>query len=421
MRLILANPHTHHFGKLVSGELFRRKSSLKYSYFLTEYRNRPDQLAFYCDGTRSSFGFLPPLFPIVFATIELYVWMIINGLNPFRFRAYWNVEKLDPDTDILLDFSKSLVDISEKKIKNAIWSQYKGIVCIHFTHYFKDIRRLSKNFKLIKNYVIIAENDLTFNGFFKKYFPSVEFVYHLPFAYSNRFFYKKEYKDRTAKCLALGSIVRVKNSDFLAYFGDQEGLHPMRKTLHLEANSYKKEIDSLILGCEDPDVSRKINHGDSLITKFFKRNFPYFIIEKIYPPLQIQYFKFDIVDKFNDYKMFISPEESVGLPSVNVFDGMTCKSAYVGIEDSMYTNIGLISGVHYIAYKKDDLEDLISKIRYYQGHPEELERIAENGYDFVRKNFNHENIAKLFWKDLERISEKFSEYGKVISVCSFKK
>ena len=45
-------------------------------------------------------------------------------------------------------------------------------------------------------------------------------------------------------------------------------------------------------------------------------------------------------------------------------EGMACGSAYIGLDDPMYKDIGLIPGKHYITYD-GTLEDLKSKIAYY--------------------------------------------------------
>lgn len=423
MRLVLVNPHTHTFGRSVSGALFRRKDFLKYDYFIKYFvKNKNREVVFFIDGMRTSFNGvgLSALFSLkIIAFTELFVWMLLNGINPLKIRVYFDVKRLDPKRDIFFDFSRSLVDIDDQsKLK---LNQFEGVSIVHFTHYFKDVRKLSNYIRTLSSCIIVAENDLTENEYFRKFFPFVKNVYQLPFAFRARFISRTDYDARINKCLALGSITRIRNKEFLDFFRDAEGLHPMRKAIYGQVDAYKNEIDSLIKGFDDTTNVRKVNSNDSLASRLAKKYLPFFILEKLYPTAQINYFKFNIVDKFNNYKMFICPEESVGLPSINVFEGMACKCAYIGIEDPMYTNIGIIPEVHYIAYKKDDLEDFILKIRYYQSHPDELKKIAEKGYDFVKRNLGREKVAEVFWRDLEVISEEFSEYGRVVPICSFKK
>lgn len=422
MRLVLANPHTQNFGKSLSGVLLRRKDFLKYDYFIEFYiNNRAREVAFLIDGTRTSFsgvGLAPIFSQRIFAWLELKMWMLINKINPFRIKVYFDIADLDPKNDILFDFSRSIVDVDNQE--KLLLHRFQGIVMVHFTHYFKDVRRLASYLRTIPNYIIVAENDLTTNDFFKRHFGFVEKVYHLPFSFGKRFVPKKNFDERINKCLALGSITRVKDREFLEYFGDSEGLHLMRKRIYANPENVSDEMDSLIRGFDDTSNVREVLPGESLIARLAKKHLPFFLLEKFYPTPQIKYFQFDIVEKFNDYKMFLCSEESVGFPSINVFEGMMTQNAYVGIDDPMYTSLGMIPGKHYIGYKDNDLSDLLRKIRYYQKKPDELRQIAMAGYDFVHARFSRKMVADVFWHDLTYLSSNFSKTGKISLQCSFR-
>lgn len=423
MRLVLANPHTHNYGRSVSGTLLRRKDFSKYDYFVEHVINDSEkEVAFFIDGTRSSFSGigLAAIFSWkVFAWLELLVWMLLNDINPFRIRVYFSVEALDARNDILIDFSRSIVDIDDQS-KLAL-HQFKGIVVVHFTHYFKNVVKLSRYLKTIEYHIVVAESDLLKNPFFQKYFPEIQSVYHLPFAFAERFVSQQSWMKRLNRCLALGSITRVKDEAFLDFFKDMEGLHPMRKMIHQDINANEGIVDSFIRGFDDMSKVRKVFEGDRFITSLMKHYLPFFLLEKFYPTSQITYFKFDIVKKLNEYRMFLCSEESVGLPSINAFEGMAAGTAYLGIDDDMYTGLGLVPGVHYISYRKDDYSDLLSKIQEYQGREGDLRRIAEIGQQYVRKHFSRQRIASLLWSDLEKISSHFSRTREIIQVCSFRK
>jgi glycosyltransferase involved in cell wall biosynthesis len=423
MRLVLVNPHTQNFGKSVAGVLLRRKDFLKYDYFVDFFIKRKGKnVAFLIDGTRTSFSGigLSSFFSWKsFAWLELVLWMLLNGINPSRVKVYFDVSELDSENDILFDFSRSIVDINDQKKLSL--NRFQGITIIHFTHYFKDVKTLADYIRTIPRCVVVAENDLMRNPFFRKYFDFVREVYHLPFAYGERFVVRNEFEGRVNKCLALGSITRIKNKDFLEFFGDSEGLHPMRKRIYGSPADCEKEIDCLIHGFNDTLNVREIEIGDSILVRLAKKHLPFFLLEKLYPTPQIAYFKFDIVEKLNAYKMFLCSEESVGLPSINVFEGMATQNVYVGIDDSMYTTLGMKPGIHYIGYKENDLEDLLEKIRHYQANPDKLYEIARDGYAFVRKHFSRKNVADVFWYDLERLSRDFHKSGSCRFLCSFKK
>jgi hypothetical protein len=109
-----------------------------------------------------------------------------------------------------------------------------------------------------------------------------------------------------------------------------------------------------------------------------------------------KYFSFNIVEKYNEYTMFIAPEEIIWLPSINMVEWMACGCAYIWVEWPIYSDYWMISWEHYIWYDWT-LDWLIKKIEYYQNHKNELEEIANNGYIFAINNFNGETNAKKFF------------------------
>jgi len=66
------------------------------------------------------------------------------------------------------------------------------------------------------------------------------------------------------------------------------------------------------------------------------------------------------------------------------------------------------AGIHYIGYNGTP-EDLIAKIQYYQKpeHQNELEQIAENGYQFAVNNFKGEIVAKRLIDELKIRQQEF--------------
>lgn len=420
MRLVLANPHTFAYGKLISGLVFGKRTITKYDFFIRSYiKKRPQQVAFYIDGTRNSFNVNIPFGSLLFSYLELLVWMLANRINPLRIKVYFSLKKLQPDNDILFTFARSIINVNE--INKLRLREFKGIVFVHFTHYFQKTESLLRYIKNIPHSIIVAENDLTNNSFFKTYFPFIEEVYQLPYTFSDRFaLQEKDFEKRINKCIALGTLCPADEKEFRSFFRGESVLQPMRKIIYDQGSQFPQEIDSFIKGFTDIRILKKINSEDSFFIKIMKKLLPYVILERVIPVPQREYFKFDIVKQYNQYKMFVCPEEAIGLPSINVFEGMACGCAYLGIDSPMYRNLGMLPGVHYIAYRENDIEDLASKIRYYQAHPQELREIAMNGYNFVRENFTKKKVAEAFWNDLEQISAAFSVHKKAVVNCSFK-
>ena len=175
----------------------------------------------------------------------------------------------------------------------------------------------------------------------------------------------------------------------------------MRQAIYQNQDRLKDLIDSFITNLDKTIDLKQISPEDSWGIRIAKCYLPYVLLENIVPNHKNTYFSFDIVAKYNEYRMFVSPEEIIGLPSINAMEGMACGSAFVGIDDPMYADIGLVPNVHYIAYKNDDMEDMVERIRYYQRQPEECERIANAGRQFVISNFTPEAVARGLRKNLE--------------------
>lgn len=420
MRLVLLNPHANYFGKLTFQWLFDYAQLKTYSYILECYgKDDKRKIAFFVDGEQSSFQQtflykkLKRRFPTlmkIFSYLEFFVWMVINRISPFRHKIYFRLKKLTPENDIIFTFALTN--------SNPKLHQYNGIVIVHLTHYHLDTENHYNYFKKLKHGFLVAENDLTHNSYFKHYFPDVSSVYHLPFVFSKRFKKIKAFKDRTNKCFASGPLGMPSASSYVKYFGECSALHPMRKILYDNKEGMKDIIDCYIF----PNIDvlkdlKEIKKSDNFIVRLAKKHLPGSILKKLFK-YQISYFKFDILEKYNQNKMFMSPEEQTGLPSMKMFEGMACGSVLVAIDDVMYTNIGFKDKINYIAYKTNDLKDLISKLAYYNNHSRELEQIAENGYQFAIDNFNQEMVAGKFWNDLEKLLDTLKK-GQPRFDCSF--
>lgn len=407
MRLILSNPHIHQYGTTVAHFLIRRRAVIKYTYVLDYYiKDTHRNIAFLIDGTRSSFnelGFHCRFLPKFFAYVELQFWLLINGVNPFRHAVYFDVRRLNSADDVIFTYSFTTLDEFSRNNNDMQFSAYDGLLVNHLTHYFCGTRAVSNRLRAIKRLFLVAENNLAHNRFFKHYFPDIHAVHIVPFAYAERFQNYKPFKKRLPRCFAIGSVSRPRYAEFIKYFGQGVALHPMRQTLYDKQNELRDYIDCYIQSYDDMRTIRDILPADSARTKLIKKYLPSFLVEKFVPNYTKQYFNYNIVEKYNEYQMFISPEEIIGLPSINAIEGMACGSAFIGIDDPMYTDIGLRPGVHYVAYRENDMSDLIEKIQYYRAHPDALEKIAHAGGEFTREHFSRQKVAEILWRDLETI------------------
>ena len=133
------------------------------------------------------------------------------------------------------------------------------------------------------------------------------------------------------------------------------------------------------------------------------------LYNKFFTGHQKSYYSFNMVDKFNEYKMCIVGEEIMGIPGVGFVEGMACGCAYIGQTIGYYEDYGMQEGVHYIGYD-GTVADLRRKIEFYQQleNQQKLETIAENGYKFVHENFRGEIIARKLVEELAKVQKQKS-------------
>jgi hypothetical protein len=271
-------------------------------------------------------------------------------------------------------------------------SKVKKIV--HLTHYLYNPKVGADNLRALGPDLLVAENDLKANSkYFNRYFGDVAGAfYQLPYVAGARFDRRCTFGERVNKLGVTGSITyKLQDSEFTNFFGQGE-LQPMRRMLFEQRASIADQVDCLIY---DLDESRRMLaeaelSGDTGKDVHAKIN-----------ALQRAYYNTDIVEFFNRYTMFSVPEEICDLPGIGFIEGMACGTAYFGIDDPMYRAIGMIPGINYVAYD-GTVSGLLEKITYYQVHSEELENIANLGYQFA-----HEAMSKneVYLAMLARIEE----------------
>jgi glycosyltransferase involved in cell wall biosynthesis len=259
--------------------------------------------------------------------------------------------------------------------------------------------RIDKNVDLRGIDAFVNEINLTNNEFIKKYFnlKGVKMIV-CPFTFEDRFQVKSKFLTRKNKAIAMGTLSTVKNDPKYRLYIDfykTAWVQPMRKEIYDHTSECHELIDSYISYIFED--RKEISNSDNCITKIYK---------KIYNHKtgwqQKQYTSFDMVEKYNEYKMFVCPEELVGMPGIGYVEGMACGVAYIGLDSDMYSCVGLIAGKHYIPYD-GTMKDLKKKIVYYQEHEEECAEIAEAGSKFVREHFNQITVAKKFYDDISTL------------------
>lgn len=310
-----------------------------------------------------------------------------------KIRNIEDADEIRPD-DVVIYYST----FNPEQFENAI--DVRGIKIVDHIHFFGDKEKA----ELLKTcglqyYVFDVELQKYSKLYQKNYaWSKAEFIM-FPFTWQRRFCVKRKFEERKTKAVAMGTLTRASFPEFIETYGT-EYYQPHREMLLNEAPKYREEMDSFI--SEYLEKRPKVVHdNDMKIIKIYKRWYNFFSIGK-----QKNYFSFNMVDKYNEYKMFICPEDVNGSYGIGTIEGMACGCAMIGLNNGVFEDMGMQAGVHYISYD-GTMEDLIDRIRFYK-RPEnqkELRLIARTGCEFVRKNFSEENVAQKFLQTIKEISE----------------
>lgn len=321
-----------------------------------------------------------------------------NGIDTSKIKVTSDAKEIKNDDIVIVNY---YYKDQMKSLKNK--RNYKVVLGQHFIslNYNTDLSKLGVN-------SFVNEVNITNNEFIRKYFNLNDVdKYVLPFTFQDRFKKKTGINKRKNKALAIGTLSTVKRGGYNEYikFVGTHWVQPMRREILINKNKLTKYIDSNISYIYD-DKTYEIDEDDLSLIKEIKKAYNWF-----YGWRQTNYLSFDMVDKFNEYKMFVCPEEVVGLPGIGFVEGMACGCAYIGLDHDMYKCLGVVPGVHYISYD-GTLDGLTKKIEYYQKNSDELEAIAKAGCLYVRKNFNQRIVAKKFFEYIKiKSKENFENRG----------
>lgn len=405
MRICYYNPQVT-LGRTLISVILRSVSDTKYSFLLDFLKNNDLNTAFVVDGTATTLNasskilnFISNNYLLVriISFFEIYIWCILNRINPFKHKIIFSKRNLNEETDVIIGFA-FLMDtfVNPKMVQKSILKDFQGPKVFHFSHYFSRTKTTADSLRKLSVRYAMAESDISLSDFFKQYFSFIDEVYILPFVLRDRYKNRTLFSDRNDKCFAIGTELILgfqdgdQDPDYKDYreYYKTETLQPMRNTIRKNKEKYNDLIDSFI---KTRYMKMNKNRFVGLINKFKKRALSY-----------KNYFSFNIVDKYNEYKMFVSPEENVGLPSVNFVEGMACGCAYLGIKNPMYDRLGLIDGVNYIGYN-GSIEDLRLKITYYLNHQDLLNEISRNGEKLVKERFSKNTVLSDLLKYLNSL------------------
>lgn len=282
-------------------------------------------------------------------------------------------------------------------------------LCIVYFHYFNgylESKKLSCRKILMGNHFIRVKKGQRFNlyedGFetfvneagvesndFVKTFFNLDRIKNIimPYTYNDRFCFKKKIEDRSKKVLAIGTLSTVEGiEEYSGYrdFYNTNWVQPQGVKLikHRHLNKYwmDTEVSYIYQGM------LRVNDTDCGLVRTFKKYY------NKHHERQGKYMRFNMVDKFNDYTFFVRPEELVGMPSINMIEGMACGCIYFGTMERVYESIGLKPDVHYVKYD-GSLSDLRKKHKELLNDRQRIEELSIQGMNYVREMFNPRKVS----------------------------
>lgn len=369
--------------------LFGDSAALKHKYLLDYLLKNKDKYEVCNYLNNRSFSIFPKgpnwfqsLLSKFFGPLEHRLILKKNGYDQKQISVIKNIKDIKPD-DIVIVYN-----IMGNNFRNL--EKVKGFKALSMLHFHgkagEDERAKRAGINLLFNESNLQESSEIFRRYYD--LQHLPWVAH-PFVFAERFKPIKPFSERKNKAFSVGTITYKVHKEFLETYGDPCD-QPVRKFVKDNPEFFKNTADSYSEDYLEKGDRVEIKEKDMAPVKLYKK-----IRNRFTMGRQKKYFSFDMVEKFNEYKMHILGEEILGVPGIGYVEGMACGSAYIGLDSPMYRDLGLIPGVHYIAYDGTK-EGLKETIEFWQ-RPEnqkELEKIANTGCIFVRENFRGDKVAE---------------------------
>lgn len=386
-RIVFINLHSNEFlVKTLSKYIWKQSCAFKHKYFLEYLLSNPEiEVCNYIndDGFTLAKSLPKPImwFLRKLRFAENRFVMRKNGLSKRQIKVIKKDEILP--TDIVIGYRHVPCSLTDMADINA----FKAVSMIHFHGEQSDSDLIAK----ANPDVLFNESDLTeYSEIFKRYYSwfTGKSIVH-SFVAAPRFDRFKPFSERENRCFSTGTITYKHHPEFKEVYSDPCD-QPTRKQILVNADGLEQYVacyNSDYL--EDTDMKKYLPEDSNL--EHYRKVW----YNMRHTGQQKKYFSFNMVEKFNDFKMCLVGEEVLGVPGIGFVEGMSCGCAYIGQNLGYYEDYGMKEGVHYIGYD-GTLEDLKAKITYYQQpeNQEELERIANAGYEFAQKHFRGDLVAK---------------------------
>ncbi len=387
MRIVFVNLHGNEFlVKTLNKFIFKQSVAIKHKYFLDYLLSRDDiEVCSYINKRGLSLSYTTRnRFLQSFRFLEHRIVMKKNGIPSRKVTVLKHENEIrHDDLVIMYQLFGPQFDFAARPDAFIALSQ------LHFTvNQAPVMEKLDPD--LMYNESNMQKRFIAFDEYFG-WFHKQYLV--IPFVFAERFKVVKPFAERQNKAVSVGTVTYP---EYIVKYYGHNCLQPARKQVYDNAKELSPWVDCFNSDYLEDDKQMTVSKNDNAVVKIFKR-----LHAKFFTGHQKKYYSFDMVEKFNDYKMCVVGEEIIGLPGIGFVEGMASGCAYIGQTVGYYEDYGMKEGVHYIGYD-GTLDDLKAKISYYQQpeHQDELERIATAGCEFVRSHFNGRAAAESLLNNL---------------------
>lgn len=365
---------------------FKTSAALKHKYIL-DYLLKSDKYEVCNFITEHGFSLVPNNGGILNKLHCLRFWenttiLKKNGIDPKKVTILTKASDIRKDDIVIL---YNIMGKSNYEVAGDI-KAFKTLSMLHF-HGRKKENALMElaDFQCYFNEVNLSESSELFRTYYHVERPWIV----IPFVFADRFKNIKPFKERQNKCFSTGTITYKEHEEFVSVYGDPCD-QPARKFVKDNPDFFEGTVDCYSSDYLEDNPGKKYVDGENYLIRLYKKFYNLTHVGK-----QKKYFSFNMVEKFNDYKMHLLGEEILGVPGIGYVEGMACGSAYIGLDSPMYRDLGLVPGVHYITYNGTK-EGLRETVEFWQRpeNQDELEQIARRGCEFVRENFCGREVAE---------------------------
>ena len=394
MRIVFVNLHGNEFlVKTLNKYIFKQSVAIKHKYLLDYLLSRDDvEVCSYINNRGLSLSYTTRnRFLQSFRFLEHRIAMKKNGIPLKKITVLKSEDEIRHD-DIVVLYQLFGPQFEFNKRPDA----FIAVSQLHFTvTQAPKMQQLDPD--LMYNESDMQKRFIAFDEYFG-WFNKQYLV--IPFVYAERFKVVKPFAERHNKAVSVGTVTYP---EYLTKYYGHNCLQPARKQVYDNAKELTPWVDCFNSDYLEDDKKIAVKKSDNAVKKVFVR-----LHDKFFTGHQKKYYSFDMVEKFNDYKMCVVGEEIIGLPGIGFVEGMACGCAYLGQTIGYYEDYGMKEGVHYIGYD-GTLDDLKAKISYYQQpeHQEELETIAKTGCEFVRSHFNGPAAAESLLNNLQEAQQRW--------------